>query len=161
MWPHPVSKQHGLSHWDVSNSPHHSRPCLSEIKVSLKSFHKVSQKAENWDRLFRVLLHVLVYPLPASCNFFQDFSATELIRYNELSSRTKIKIINLVKRDISLTVNGIVYQIVLGCVQQRVTFRAFLVRNKKMHWEVWRKWGRDPKKWDCHFFFWLLSNTIF
>ena len=38
-----MCKQPGLSHWGLSNSPHISRHCSSNINVSLKTLNKIGQ----------------------------------------------------------------------------------------------------------------------
>ena len=54
---------------------------------------------------------MLLRVYPASCNFFLDFFAAGLLRYNDLLCRIKTEDTNLAKRDISLSANGMVYHI--------------------------------------------------
>ena len=79
--------------------------------------------------LFKVLLYVLDYPFPALCKFLLDFSEAKLLRCNELFSIIKNENINSATRDISLSVNGLVYHI--GVCAKSVTYLAFLIENKK------------------------------
>ena len=51
--------------------------------VTVTSFGVVQQNLF----FFRMLMHVLVYLFPASCNFFLDFSVAKLLTYIELLSR--------------------------------------------------------------------------
>ena len=87
--------------------------------VNLKLWHSrlESQKIETVTSfgvaqrhlLFRVLLCVLDYNFPASWKFFLDFSAAELLRYNESLDRIKTESTNLTKHDNSLSANSMVY----------------------------------------------------
>ena len=108
----------------MSNSPYHSRPCSLLIRnqgVIEKFEHSrpESRKIETVTSfgvaqrhiLSRVLMRVLDYPSPASCNFFLDISAAELPRYNKLFSRIKTENSNSTKCDISLSANGVVCHI--------------------------------------------------
>ena len=72
-------------------------------------------------------LHVVDYPFPVSCNFFLDFSAAKLLRYNELLRRIETKNTNSAKHDLSLSANGMVFLSTINCA---FIYKQFCPRKK-------------------------------
>ena len=160
VWPVPMCKLLGLSHWGCGQ---HSASFLALLIGNQGLIEKLEQsKAERRKiktatpfgvaqrhLLSRMLLHVLDYLFPGSCKFFLDFSVAKLLRYNWLFNRIETENTNSAKYNLSLSANGMVYHI--GVCAMVHIIPGLSHWKSKFHWKVWRKWGRNPKNWNWHF----------